>query len=107
AEVHAENRDLRQTHVQFLLLKHRRAYDAERRGGPFHKSPRNAAEPCRADVEAARATWREMQPGLDPRRLVFVDETWASTTMTPRYGRCEKGKRRIAHAPFGPWKTTT
>src|SRR5271165_679051 len=29
------------------------------------------------------------------RRLVFVDETWASTNMTPRYGRCEKGKRLI------------
>ena len=27
--------------------------------------------------------------------------------MTPRYGRCEKGKRLIAHAPFGHWKTTT
>ncbi len=27
--------------------------------------------------------------------------------MTPRYGRCERGKRLIAHAPFGHWKTTT
>ena len=27
--------------------------------------------------------------------------------MTPRYGRCEKGQRLIAHAPFGHWKTTT
>src|SRR6201993_2618270 len=27
--------------------------------------------------------------------------------MTPLYGRCEKGKRLIAHAPFGHWKTTT
>jgi transposase len=38
---------------------------------------------------------------------VFIDETWASTNMTPRYGRCEKGQRLIAHAPFGHWKTTT
>jgi transposase len=38
---------------------------------------------------------------------VFIDETWASTNMTPRYGRCEKGERLIAHAPFGHWKTTT
>ena len=38
---------------------------------------------------------------------MFIDETWASTNMTPRYGRCEKGKRLIAHAPFGHWKTTT
>ena len=27
--------------------------------------------------------------------------------MAPRYGRCEKGQRLIAHAPFGHWKTTT
>jgi transposase len=38
---------------------------------------------------------------------VFIDETWTSTNMTPRYGRCEKGQRLIAHAPFGHWKTTT
>jgi transposase len=48
-----------------------------------------------------------MQKSLDPKRLVFIDETWASTNMTPRYGRCERGKRLIAHAPFGHWKTTT
>ncbi len=48
-----------------------------------------------------------MQKTLDPRRLVFVDETWASTNMTPRHGRGDKGKRLIAHAPFGHWKTTT
>ena len=27
--------------------------------------------------------------------------------MTPRYGQCERGKRLIAHTPFGYWKTTT
>jgi len=48
-----------------------------------------------------------MQKGFDPKKLVFIDETWASTNMTPRYGRCERGKRLIAHAPFGHWKTTT
>ena len=50
---------------------------------------------------------REMQKGLDPKKLVFIDETWASTNMTPRYGRCEGGKRLLAYAPFGHWKTTT
>ena len=38
---------------------------------------------------------------------MFIDETWASTNLTPGCGRCEKGKRLIAHAPFGHWKTTT
>ena len=27
--------------------------------------------------------------------------------MTPRYGRCERGKRLLAYTPFGHWKTTT
>ena len=55
----------------------------------------------------ARAAWREMQESLDPQRLVFIDETWASTSMAPRYGCCERGKRLIAHVPFGHWKTAT
>src|SRR5208283_3863235 len=42
AESHAENRDCRQSHALLLLLKLRRAYDAGRRGGPFHKLPPNA-----------------------------------------------------------------
>jgi hypothetical protein len=53
------------------------------------------------DVKATRAAWREMQKSLDTQSLVFIDETWASTNMTPRYGRCERGKRLIAHTPFG------
>ena len=48
-----------------------------------------------------------MQKGLDPKKLVFIDETWASTNMTPRYGRCERGKRLVAYTPFGHWNTTT
>ena len=66
-----------------------------------------AAEQKRPDVAAARDAWREKQPTLDPRKLVFIDETWASTNMTPRYGRCEIGKRLIGYTPFGHWKTTT
>lgn len=71
------------------------------------KKTLRASEQLRPDVAEARAAWRKDQHTLDPRRLVFIDETWASTNMTPRYGRCEKGKRLIAHAPFGHWKTTT
>lgn len=44
--------------------------------------------------------------GLDPERLVFSDGTWTSASITPRHGRCERGKRLIAHAPSGHWKTT-
>jgi len=55
----------------------------------------------------ARLAWRDKQKSLDPQRLVFIDKTSASTNMTPRHGRCERGKRLIARAPFGHWKTTT
>jgi hypothetical protein len=72
-----------------------------------YKKTLHAEEQERPDVQAARLAWREMQKGLDPKKLVFIDETWASTNMTPRYGRCERGKRLLAHAPFGHWKTTT
>ncbi len=36
-----------------------------------------AGEQDRADVTAAREWWRRRQPAFDPRRLVFIDETWA------------------------------
>jgi DDE superfamily endonuclease len=45
--------------------------------------------------------------GLDPRRLVFIDETWAATNMSRRYGRSRRGQRLIAKVPHGHWKTTT
>jgi transposase len=40
-------------------------------------------------------------------RLVFIDETWATTNMTRRYGRAKRGARLIAAVPHGHWKTTT
>ena len=49
----------------------------------------------------------ERQKTLDPARLFFLDETWASTNMARRYGRAPKNERLIAHLPHGHWKTTT
>lgn len=43
---------------------------------------------------------------MDMGRLVFLDETWASTNMAPRRGRSPIGSRCVGHAP-GHWKTTT
>ena len=42
---------------------------------------------------AAPPPWFEAQPGLDPDRLVFVDETGASTKMARRCGRTLRGQR--------------
>jgi transposase len=44
---------------------------------------------------------------LDPARLVFIDETAASTKMVRLRGRCARGMRLIGHAPHGHWKTIT
>ena len=51
--------------------------------------------------------WFEGQLDLDPERLVFVDETWASTNMARRYGRAPRGQRLRVGIPHGHWKTTT
>jgi transposase len=48
-----------------------------------------------------------MQPGLDPSRLVFLDETWATTNMARRYGRAPRGQRVLDAVPHGRWRTTT
>jgi transposase len=58
-------------------------------------------------VASARQAWRAAQPELDPGRLVFIDETGASTKMARLYGRSRRGTRCIASIPHGHWKTTT
>lgn len=54
-----------------------------------------------------RQEWFEGQVDLDPERLVFIDETWASTNMARLHGRTPKGERLRAGIPHGHWKTTT
>jgi transposase len=44
---------------------------------------------------------------LDPGRLVFLDETWATTHMTRRYGWGPTADRVVGRVPHGHWKTTT
>jgi len=58
-------------------------------------------------VLAAREAWFEAQPDLDPERLVFIDETGASTKMARTRGRAPRGERLRASVPHGHWKTTT
>jgi transposase len=58
-------------------------------------------------VARARQAWRAAQPDLDPARLVFIDETGASTKMARLRGRSPRGARCVARIPHGHWKTTT
>ncbi len=54
-----------------------------------------------------RERWRQDQPGLDPARLIFIDETGTSTTMVRPRGRSQRGTRLIGRVPHGHWKITT
>ncbi|NIE81686.1 hypothetical protein F3J08_15965 [Asaia sp. As-1742] len=67
----------------------------------------HAAEQDRPDILTRRQEWFDAQPDLAPERLVFIDETWASTNMERRYGRCRRGQRLRSPVPHGHWKTTT
>jgi transposase len=75
--------------------------------GLSYKKTVHASEQNRPDVQAAREEWRRNQGKLDPTKLVFIDETGATTKMARRYGRCRKGQRLMCKEPFGHWKTTT
>jgi transposase len=66
-----------------------------------------AAEQERPDVAEARMQWKTDQPRLDPAKLVFVDETGASTKMARLYGRAKRGRRVVSRIPWGHWKTVT
>jgi transposase len=71
------------------------------------KKSLHASEQQRPDIAQARQAWQAGQSCLDVDPLVFVDETWASTTMTPLRGRAPKGRRCVGRAPYGHWRTST
>jgi hypothetical protein len=48
-----------------------------------------------------RCRWFEGQLDLDPLKLVFVDETAATTNMARRYGRRRRGHRLRCGVPHG------
>lgn len=58
-------------------------------------------------MKAAREAWFEGQLDLDPSKLIFIDETGASTKMARLRGRAKRGQRCRAAVPHGHWKTTT
>jgi transposase len=66
-----------------------------------------AVEQFRPKVARFRARWKAHQHRLDPKRLIFIDETWIKTNMTRTCGWAAKGQRLTAHVPHGHWKTLT
>ena len=58
-------------------------------------------------MKRGRECWFDLQPDLDPEKLVFIDETGTSTKMARLHGRAPRGERCRAPVPHGHWKTTT
>jgi transposase len=73
----------------------------------LQKKALRAAERERPDLQARRAEWAAWQTGLDPDRLVFLDETWVKSNMTPVYGWGPTNRRVAEGVPHGHWKTVT
>ena len=71
------------------------------------KKSGHAIEQDRPDVLTKRLEWFDGQIDLEPKRLVFIDETWTATNMARSHGRCAKGKRLRMGYPHGHRKTTT
>ena len=78
----------------------------DRHGITFKKTA-HAEEQQRADVLKQRQEWFGAQLDLDPRRLVFIDETGASTNLARKGGRCRRGRRLCVGIPHGHYKTVT
>ena len=75
-------------------------------GLPLKKKSPHAAERDTPEVEKRRREFRKRVDPIEPRRLVFVDETGVTTAMTPSYGRAPKGERVEASAPAS-WESVT
>jgi hypothetical protein len=77
----------------------------DRHGVSFKRSVRG--EQDRPDVVAPRTSWVDNQPQLDPKRLVFIDETGTSANMAQLRSRVRAASRWSARIPHSRWKITT
>src|SRR3954471_4442142 len=78
----------------------------EKLGLPRKKKVPRAQEQDRPDVQEKRREFCEEMAGIDPRRLVFVDECGANTAMTRTHGRAPVGQRVYTDTP-GHWDSIT
>ena len=75
-------------------------------GLPRQKKIPRAQEQDRPEVQEQRREFSAKLAGLDPRRLVFVDESGVNTAMTRTYGRAPVGQRVYTNTP-GRWESIT
>jgi transposase len=75
-------------------------------GLPLKKKSLHASERDTPEVQEERREFAEDVEMIEPKRLVFVDETGVTTAMTPAYGRAPKGERVESSAPAS-WESVT
>ena len=66
-----------------------------------------AYEQERPDVIAKRQAFIELQPSLDPTRLVFVDESGYRLGSPPRHGWAPRGDDSVGYGVHGKWEMVT
>ncbi len=77
-----------------------------RRGLTRKKKSLHVDQRDRPDVQKSRRAFRRKVRAIEPRRLVFVDETGVTTAMTPAYAWAPRGQRAVDSAPAS-WGTFT
>jgi transposase len=73
---------------------------------PRKKTVLRASQRGDPKVQEKRRAFQAKVATIDPRRLVFVDESGVTTAMTRRYGRAPRGQRVDGEVP-GQWKSVT
>src|SRR3954453_5065723 len=73
---------------------------------PRKKKIPRSQEQDRPDVQEQRQEFCAKLAGVDPRRLVFVDESGVNTAMTRTHGRAPVGQRVYTNTP-GRWESIT
>jgi hypothetical protein len=64
-------------------------------GLPLKKETPHASERDTPEVREERREFAEDVEPIEPKRLVFVDETGVTTAMTPAYGRAPKASGSV------------
>jgi transposase len=81
-------------------------YAIDRLGLTVKKKSLHADQRDRPDVQTKRRQFRQKVGTIEPEKLVFVDETGITTTMTPAYARAPRGQRAVDSVPAS-WETVT
>jgi transposase len=81
-------------------------YALDRLGLTRKKKSLHADQRDRPDVQKKRRSFRRKVRTIEPKKLVFVDETGVTTAMTPAYARAPRGERAVDSAP-ATWETVT